>query len=138
MIFQRDHHEFSILCLTCSLLHSDYYFLSDLDAEAIVRIVNDIADPADAARALVKASAALWAEKNDYCDDITAVVIFISGNDTEIDSSGGAERPVEFYHGSKQKSSRASPFRSMFRRLVKRKGRRVKGADETLSLSRYE
>ncbi len=120
------------------MLHPDYYFLSDLDAEAIVRIVNDIADPADAARALVKASAASWAEKNDYCDDITAVVIFISGDGNEIDSSGVAERPVEFDHGSKQKSSRASPFRSMFRRLVKRKGRRVKGADGSLSLSRCE
>ena len=87
----------------------------------------------------MKASAALWAEKNDYCDDITAVVIFISGNGNEFDSSGGAERPVEFYHGSKQKSSpRASPFRSMFRRFMKRKGRRAKGADETLSLSRCE
>ncbi len=40
--------------------------------------MNEFDDPADAARKLVKISAALWAEKNDYCDDITAIVIFIN------------------------------------------------------------
>ena len=40
--------------------------------------MNEFDDPADAARKLVKTSAALWAEKNDYCDDITAIVIFIN------------------------------------------------------------
>ncbi len=96
---------------------------SDLDAEAIIRIVNEVDDPADAARALVKVSAELWAEKNDYCDDITAIVIFIGGKD----SGGSVERPVEFYCGSKQKSSMSSLFRSVFRCVVKRKGKRVNG-----------
>ena len=63
--------------LTIRLLHFYHYSLQDLDAEAIVKIVNEFDDPADAARKLVKTSAALWAEKNDYCDDITAIVIFI-------------------------------------------------------------
>lgn len=45
--------------------------------------MNEIDDPADAARKLVKTSAALWADKNDYCDDITAIVIFISGDDDQ-------------------------------------------------------
>lgn len=101
-----------------------------------MRIVNEIDDPADAARTLVKASAELWAEKNDYCDDITAIVIFISGNADEVDSSGIVERPVEFDRGSKQKKSRVSRLRSVFRGLVKTKGKKVKGTDdvETLAL----
>lgn len=90
-----------------------YHYLQDLDAEAIVRIVNEIDDPADAARKLVKTSAALWAEKNDYCDDISAIVIFISGDD--VGSSGSAEHPIEIDQEAKQVTSRDS----MFRRIKK-------------------
>ena len=79
----------------------------DLDADAIVKIVNEIDDPAEAARKLVKTSAELWAEKNDYCDDITVIVIFISGGD--VGSSGKV--------GRKQVKSKGS----MFRRLLKRR-----------------
>ena len=99
--------------------------------------MNEIDDPADAARTLVKASAALWAEKNDYCDDITAIVIVISGNGDEVDSLVGdevdseasVERPVGFYRGSKQKKSRTFQLRSMLRGLMKRKGKKVKETD---------
>ena len=94
-----------------------------------MRIVNEIDDPADAARTLVKASAALWAEKNDYCDDITAIVIFISGNGDKVDSAASVERPAGFYRGSKQKKSRTSQLRSMLRGLGKRKGKKVKETD---------
>jgi len=97
--------------------------------------VNEIDDPADAARTLVKTSAALWAEKNDYCDDITAIVIFISGTGDEVDSSGSVERPVEFNRGSKQKKSRSSQLRSVFRGLVKRKGKKGKGTEDVGTLT---
>ena len=100
--------------------------------------MNEIDDSADAARTLVKTSAALWAEKNDYCDDITAIVIFISGTGDEVDSSGSVERPVEFNRGSKQKKSRSrsSQLRSVFRGLVTRKGKKGKGTDDVGFLSR--
>ena len=87
------------------------YLYPDLDAEAIVKIVNEIDDPAEAARKLVKTSAALWAEKNDYCDDITAIVIFISSD--EVGSSGKV--------GRKQMKSRDSMLRRIQKRFAKRK-----------------
>jgi serine/threonine protein phosphatase PrpC len=83
-----------------------------LDADTIIKIVNEIDDPAEAARKLVKTSAALWAEKNDYCDDITAVVIFISSGDDEVGSSGKV--------GRKQVKSKSKD--SMFHRLLRRRG----------------
>ena len=73
--------------------------------------MNEIDDPAEAARKLVKTSAALWAEKNDYCDDITAIVIFISSG-----GDGGSSGVV----GKKQVKSKSKG--SMFRRLLKRRG----------------
>jgi len=85
-----------------------------LDATAIVRIVSEIDDPADAARALVNTSAALWAEKNDYCDDITAIVIFINGEDV---GSSGIESIPETDTETEQQSSKPS----FFRRLVQRR-----------------
>jgi len=88
-----------------------------LDAAEIVRIVNEIDDPADAARTLVKSSAALWAEKNDYCDDITAIVIFIKHD--HVGSPGIVARPIEIKHEAKQVSSKASL--SLFRRFLQRK-----------------
>ena len=81
----------------------------DLDTEAIVKIVSEIDDPAEAARKLVKTSAELWAEKNDYCDDITAIVIFISSGGDGVGST---------LVGKKQVKSRDS----MLRRLLKRRG----------------
>eukprot|EP00985_Skeletonema_marinoi_P007040 scaffold3091_cov103-Skeletonema_marinoi.AAC.1 len=91
----------------------------DLDAAEIVRIVNEIDDPADAARTLVKSSAALWAEKNDYCDDITAIVIFIKHDN--VGSLGIVERPIEINHEAKQVSSKASLFRRFLQRKKKKK-----------------
>ena len=81
--------------LTIRLLHFYLYSLQDLDAEAIVKIVNEFDDPADAARKLVKTSAALWAEKNDYCDDITAIVIFIQEEKQEKLSRGSMFRRIQ-------------------------------------------
>ena len=72
--------------------------------------MSEIDDPADAARALVNTSAALWAEKNDYCDDITAIVIFINGEDV---GSSGIESNTE----TKQQTLKPS----LFRRLVQRR-----------------
>ena len=89
------------------------YLYPDLDAEAIVKIVSEIDDPAEAARKLVKTSAALWAEKNDYCDDITAIVIFISSGDDEVGSLGVV--------GQKQVKSKDSMFRRIQKRVFKRK-----------------
>ena len=102
---ERYDHRLSTLfsSLTCSFALSAP---KDLDAEAIVKIVNEIDDPAEAARKLVKTSAALWAEKNDYCDDITAVVIFISSGDDEVGRS---------VVGRKQVKAKGS----MFRRIQK-------------------
>jgi len=90
-----------------------------LDAAEIVRIVNEIDDPADAARTLVKSSAALWAEKNDYCDDITAIVIFIKHDN--VGSPGIVARPIEINHEAKQVSSKASLFRRFLQRKKKKK-----------------
>lgn len=76
--------------------------------------MSEIDDPADAALALVNASAALWAEKNDYCDDITAIVIFINGEDV---GSSGIESIPETDTETEQQSSKPS----LFRRLVQRR-----------------
>ena len=74
--------------------------------------MNEIDDPAEAARKLVKTSAALWAEKNDYCDDITAIVIFISSG-----GDGGTSGTV----GRKQVKSKDSMFRRIQKRVFKSK-----------------
>ena len=74
--------------------------------------MNEIDDPAEAARKLVKTSAALWAEKNDYCDDITAIVIFISSG-----GDGGTSGMV----GRKQVKSKDSTFRRIQKRVFKSK-----------------
>lgn len=109
-LYERYDHQLS--ALFSSLTYS--FALSapkDLDAEAIVKIVNEIDDPAEAARKLVKTSAELWAGKNDYCDDITAIVIFIS--DDEVGSAGKV--------GRKQVKSRDSMLRRIQKRFAKRK-----------------
>jgi serine/threonine protein phosphatase PrpC len=100
------------------LLHL-HHNSQDLDAAEIVRIVNEIDDPADAARTLVKSSAALWAEKNDYCDDITAIVIFIKHDN--VGSPGIVARPIEINHEAKQVSSKSKASLSLFRRFLHRK-----------------
>jgi serine/threonine protein phosphatase PrpC len=116
---------------TSNILHVLLFHLhhnsQDLDAAEIVRIVNEIDDPADAARTLVKSSAALWAEKNDYCDDITAIVIFIKHDN--VGSLGIVERPIEINHEAKQVSSKASLFRRFLQRKKKKKAE--KRTDET-------
>jgi len=98
-----------------------------LDTEEIVEMVNEIDDPAEAARILVKSSAALWAAENDYCDDITAVVIFISGD--KVATSGVVERQTEVDHEAKQVSpmvskSRASKFVRFFQRKKKKQSKK--------------
>ena len=95
------------------MLHLYHHYLKDLDAEAIVRIVKEVDDPADAARTLVKTSSALWAEKNDYCDDITAIVIFISGDNV------GSSGTIEIDQDAKQVISKDSKFRRLFKRREK-------------------
>jgi serine/threonine protein phosphatase PrpC len=51
-----------------------------LNPQEIIDIVSGIKDPAAAAEELAKRAAVLWATNNDYCDDISAVVIFIDGD----------------------------------------------------------
>lgn len=50
-----------------------------------VEIACQHSDPADAAKALVDKAVSLWAEKNEYVDDVTALVIFVS-KETFVDS----------------------------------------------------
>lgn len=77
-----------------------------------MRIASGFNDPADAARALVKSSSELWAAKNDYCDDITAIVIFISGD------AASVEHPVEEVHQVKKPTSNTRS--SLLHRLARR------------------
>ena len=88
----------------------------DLDNEDIVQIASTIDDPAKAAEELVKRSCELWAEKTDYCDDVTAIVIVISNND---DSSWGSnvECAMEKSCGTKSKLSSMSSSLSSVSRL---------------------
>ena len=80
----------ALLTTTCCFVSLfQLHNLSDLDAAAIVDIVKDIEDPSDAAKVLVMKSAELWADRNDYCDDITAIVIFVSINKSDEDSDDG-------------------------------------------------
>lgn len=89
--------------------------------------MNEIDDPADAARTLVKTSSALWAEKNDYCDDVTAIVIFISSDDVEC--SGKIDQEAKqvisrnsMFHRFFKRREKHTAFRSVFsRRFVKKK-----------------
>lgn len=72
-----------------------------------MEIVSGIDDPFEAAKQLVKSASEQWAEKNDYCDDVTAIVIFIRG-DEEIDEPG-IEGPID--SETKAKKSRSSMLR---------------------------
>ena len=77
-----------------------------------MEIVSAIDDPFEAAKQLVKSASELWAEKNDYCDDVTAIVIFIRGGDEEVDESGVEyPTPVPIESETKVKKSRFPLFR---------------------------
>ena len=80
-----------------------------------MRIASGFNDPADAARQLVKSSSELWAAKNDYCDDITAIVIFISGDDADDEN---LESPIEVVQQVKKRTS--SRRSSLLHRLARR------------------
>lgn len=47
-----------------------------MNPQEIIGIVSGVKDPASAAEELIKRAAVLWASNNDYCDDISAIVIF--------------------------------------------------------------
>lgn len=57
------------------------YLLTGLSPKECVDIVSKYDDPTAAAKALVNAALDEWSKLNDYVDDITAIVVFISSDE---------------------------------------------------------